>query len=277
MKILTSFICSLLLFSCSVGSKGQYRPNNDVGKGGLNGHVKYIKETEFNVDEKTGKKGEPELSSETKFNTEGNCIESTTSYYREHTRFRYVYRYNNSGKVTEGLVFHMTGDSTGLKYTFDANGQHTGWVEYFDGKPMGKTTLVCDSRGNVLSERHFNTLGELTGSEVSHYDDSDNVIADSCFKQDTIYSITFSQYDKYHNKLKENTVNPSRKGYLFEDVNKYDEAGNQTEHTNSCNNKVLFKNTFTYEHFDAAKNWLLKHETQDGVPTTVTERVIEYW
>ena len=275
MKIITSACAILLLFSCNTRTTGQYRPNNDVGKQGLNGHVKYIKETEFNIDETTGQKGGVMSSFETKFDAKGNCTESTSFYARENTTRKYVYNYNKAGKVWQEIT-HTEGDSSITTYDFK-NEKYTRSVKRKDGKIILSHHLLCDKRGNIVRDSEFNANGSFAGMGITHFDDNDNVIADSSYNHETLTHVRHAQYDRYHNMLKENSYNATRPAYRFEQINKYDVAGNQVEHINSCNNRIMFKCTFTYEHFDVAKNWLLKHESQDGTPSTVTERVIEYW
>ncbi len=275
MKTITSSCAILLLFSCTTRSTGQYRPNTDVGNDKLNGRVKSMKESEYSVDEATGKKEGMISSNKTKFDINGRCTELSSFYPRNNETTRNVMKYNQAGKVAEEISYQNS-DSLVTVMNFDSNGRPKGSTKHMNGKLHGTCVFVCDAKGNVTRDSVFNTQGILTALEIMNYDDSGNILADSVFNHDTLQYVTYSTYDKYRNKLTEDNWNAASNVGIG-DIRKYDKQGNETEHTSTYNKEVMDKTTSKYENFDIQKNWLIKNEFVHGKPTFTVERVIEYW
>src|SRR5258705_1991052 len=137
-----TFLCIMLLFnSCSsdVKVKTDKKIKNDLKDDNLNGKVKLIKETAYDVVEKFGKieKAEKSVSFNSLYDDKGNRIE--TNWYKPDGSLdeKTSYKQDEKGNLIEEICYKS------------------------DGSLKSKITPKYDEKGNLIERSEYKTDGKL--------------------------------------------------------------------------------------------------------------------
>tara|TARA_B100000809_G_C15023424_1_gene489280 strand:+ start:341 stop:1099 length:759 start_codon:yes stop_codon:yes gene_type:complete len=249
-KIIIITVGLLLILSCGTNN-GLDRNNTDWNKFKLKGDVKSFKEIKFlAVDNfsiiSDGEKIKHIYNKEVLFNLDGNKIEQN-DYIPDGTlanRTVFLYRkdvlveYNNYD--SQGMLF-----GTG-KYELNEDGK-VSRLNYktSDGRYNWSESYLYDSNGNLTEVRRFKTEEVIDSKEVYVFDDKSNVKTSELHKEGKLIS--------------KNNYN-------------YDEEGNFNEL------KYSDTSVYTYKYnYDEKGNWIKKIVFENGNPSGILTREIEYF
>ena len=280
-------LSALLIFACN-SDKGK---KNDLNRLNLNGKVSWTKEISYKAIYKFGELVEgdegwripdiypppPSYDIYRHFNEQGKIVQRTLSqggdtayiYFFEYNdksdiivedQFdvtnedvklltKKIFKYDDDGNLSEERVYDGNGEDLLVKieYNYDGNRNLTE-IEYYY-PPSGDFTSIkgkFDESGNLIESRYYDKDGELNGKYK--YDKDGNLSEERNYDQDG----ELSSKTKY----------------------KYDNKGNMSSKIfiSDYESKVTYK----YE-FDKNDNWIKKIIYEEGKPTFIVNREINYY
>jgi hypothetical protein len=251
MKKITIITVGLLfLMSCGINN-GLDRNNTDWSKFKLKGDVKSFKEIKFlAVDNfsiiSDGEKIKHIYNKEVLFNLDGNKIEQNDYIPDGTLANRTVFLYRK-----EVLVEYNNYDSQGMlfgtgKYELNED-EKVSRLNYktSDGRYNWSESYLYDKHGNLTEVRRFKTEEVIDTKEVYVFDEKSNVKT--------------SEFHKEGQLISKNDYN-------------YDEEGNFNEL------KYSDTSVYTYKYnYDEKGNWIKKIVFENGNPSGILTREIEYF
>lgn len=204
-----------------------------------------------------------------KYGMKGNKIEE--DYYDLNNNFlgKQIYKYDDNGK--------MISDSDEDTYLYSKDDNGINQVQRVQNNGY-KTTFKYDINGNLLATINYDTDGNLSEQSTSAYDKYGNKIEDDSYnvRSAIIYEKDIFKYDIKRNKVQWIKYNQGGdiggQGYY-----KYDNKGNEVEFKwYNSDGSLRYTSTSNYE-YDKNLNWIKRYEYHDGVPSLYTERQILYY
>jgi len=193
-----------------------------------------------------------EMNIEKTFDAQGNLVKEIFFNERNAETLRYEYTYSKQ-KVK--------------KYKLHLDPQR---------EKVGITVFNCDGSGNVTKEETYDREGVLLYSAFFVYDDAGRQTESNFLRED--FSAKFiSTYD-HRGRLLEQEQNIVDKGenILNKAKYRYNSHGDCDRILSLLNRNFAQKKSFEYK-YDKKGNWIGRFEYQDGKPTTIIERQIEYF
>lgn len=217
-----------------------------------------------------------------------------------------VFSYNDNGNLYEdndyvnGSIYKGFSELNHKRlYKYDDNGNQAEVDEYDpDGSLNQKVIYRYDQRGNRTERDNYLKNGRLWRRSIFSFDDHDLQTECAKYNADSQLVEHYSySYDTAGNRIMEQHVimrsrnaeadkrtgitltpqNPERlTDYIKTFV--YNDSGLLVGETDNLSNfPYPFSTSYMYGNFDANGNWLKQTIIQEGRPTSITERVIEYY
>jgi len=220
---------------------------------------------------------------------------------------RNVYKYNESGFLTEFSSYNAHGKLTGstqvkcdekgnpvekdtyiennvlsgkLTWEYDAAGRKT--TEYLFGngnKIVRKTVFTYDKAGLLIQAEDSDPVGNLMQKTVYKYDGKGRETEHDLYKGENMFGKITYEYDEDGNIALE--MNYNYMGQLHMDKKMtfdYDKRNNITEERNYNGQTTnYFKTNNKYSGFDREGNWQKQVTIKNMTPKLVTERDIDYY
>lgn len=226
---------------------------NDLKEKNLKGNVKSIHDYNYEAVKINGKitKGNMEDGGFKIFDNKGNTIEENCSFNVS----QYENKYDTNGNVIEEISHYHSSEGDDIStffYTYDENGNLIETIGKSNGDDVFcRFTYEYDESGNNI-RRYTYYLPEGKGiREDFRYDDIGNRTEFIFYGSDGRIASKSSH--------------------------KYDEHGNVIE-TIAYNTNGIIKGVHSFEYkYDKIGNWINKISYKDNNPTSITERVIEYF
>lgn len=260
-----------LLFSC-----GENENNNDLDNFNLEGNIKEIIETNFNVKEYFGDIEKTDILSTSikKFDEEGYCVKY--EYKGDDLNWIHKYKFDEDGNKIE-TKFYTDGELKSKdKYKYDEDRNCIERKSYNpDGELVSKIKFKNDDDGNCIEQKSYNPDGELDSKSKAKYDEDGNKIEAIHYTDDELKSKEKYKYDEDGNPIKiEWDYSTSTYKYKY----KYDEDGNKIEMTNYIDGELISKHKYKYDEYDKENNWIIMIEYDESdTPLSITEREIDYY
>lgn len=228
MKRLALLLIITLLFTSCKDQKTTIK--NDLNSEKINGNVKTIIRSNYNVIEKFGEVEKTTLLDKTitHYNPQGNIVEEITfSGVRK-------YKYNEIGKLIEVKEYNMGKYYSKETYEYDKNGNLVQKNNYYgpneefsyrniykrDEKgnltknskynPDGSLSSYSDFNhynGNVIGIKRYDSISVLKGITSYYYDENNNRTGIAEFDKDSTFLSNgyYSEYDKNNNTIKDSS------------------------------------------------------------------------
>ena len=180
----------------------------------------------------------------------------TTEYNENGYRVKYTpksdlitNKYDDKGNVTETTCYDSEGNMAWKYiYKYDKNDNELEWSSYeSDGSLSSKIVREYDNRGNKIESRLYGPKNKEVSKSIYKYDEKNNMI--ECIRDSR----------KRENK----------------EIYEYDNNGNCIECIRYFYGNES-KDIYEYV-FDKMDNWISKTSYEDGSPTSIEEREIEYF
>lgn len=217
----------------------------------------------------------------------------------------YVFKYDERGNQVEDADYTGGSFITGFGklnhkriYKYDDNGNQTEVYEYNpDGTVSQKVVYEYDNNGNRIGRKNYTPDGKLWRRSVFKYNDRGQQVTCDKYSADSVLleQLTY-KYDEKGNMAAEllyvyrlNDTSDKRKIYDPSDPNKvvrldyvktfsYDDSGKKIGEVNNIyGTSFPFTTAFKYAQYDTAGNWGREEFIENGKPTNIIERVIEYY
>ncbi len=305
--ILTFSIINFLSLGYSYG-----QADNDRGEMNLQGNVKSLSTTTYEIVNIFGKisKGEPfsESSPETIYFNKSGYETMLIKYYSNGTiSSKQSFTYNNQNKIVEENYYNDNSLESKILHIFDNNGHKFETTSYYgDGSLKYKKVYTNDFKGNLIEENHYNSDGELSARTVYKYDYNGNQIERSKTVNVKSGNNVVKTQNLYKYDLNGNMIESAmykQDGSLFIKQNMEYEDGRQTGFSTAFGDKsgyseVNYKydqwenivstikreydpistSEYTAEFkYDSKNNWIWKLEYINYIPKYIVERSIEYF
>ncbi len=218
----------------------------------------------------------------------------------------YVFRFNEMGNQYEDNDYSGGNLWTGFGslnhkriYKYDIYGRQEQVEEYnAHGKLDQKVVYIYDSLGNRVERDNYNGSGKLWFKSVFAYDDKGNkkecskynpdsiLLEHYTYSYDTRGNLIFEQHVVMRSRIKEGSVGRNAGELVDESVRMmdyvktfaYDDSGRLISETDNLAQMAKpLETTFKYEHYDSQGNWLKQINMERGKPTSITERIIDYY
>jgi antitoxin component YwqK of YwqJK toxin-antitoxin module len=183
-----------------------------------------------------------------------------------------IANFNNNGNVTEQKTYNPDGRlSSKSTYKYDLKGNKTELFTYnSNGSLISKETFKYDTKGNKKEVYSFNSDGSLSSKGTYKYDYKGRMIEMNGSSKDSY------KYDETGNMI-EHKAYESNGNLLSKYIIKNDVKGRMIEQRNFNSITGKWKFTYKYEGIDKQGNWTKQTVLNDGMPTDIFERVIEYY
>jgi len=232
---------------------------NDLMEQNLNGSIKTIIESTYNLIEKDGEinKGSIEVKRTYKYDKMGNMLEEQMATSKFKLRLKHSNKYDNKGNITEKILIDQDDkDDTEIRYTF-----------------------IYNDKGDVLETNEYNTDGILSKKFTFEYDKQGNLLVkkEKNLPNDWIGYKYIYKYDEIGNAIESKKIGPDGKVEL-QYTYSYDEMGNVIEQNRYfAMDGSETRHSYNYDDFDENNNWRHKEVYQNGQPVYIIEREIEYY
>ena len=229
----------------------------------------------------------PQLTTAQQFDREGHL--TTLELLPVHeggSAVRYVYRYDDSGRLAEEETFEPNGTASHRKlfrYGLDQQGRPSAQVAVTDQGLFAQAEFSFYDRRGLLAEDIMVTAQGVT--EKSLYDARGNLIYHARYFQRRLVLETTHHYDPA-DRLNESRFYGGDGELMRRDHYRYDQAGHRLEQSSDyVRQSHLRKSVVTYE-FDPAGNWIKEtaqrwsqKDGSAGLTETVVsrERTITYY
>jgi YD repeat-containing protein len=228
----------------------------------------------------------PQLKTTHQFDRDGHLTSLELVPSNEADTARYVYQYDESGRVIEEQTFEPDNTVAHRKlfrYGIDERGRQSAQIAVTDKGLFAHAEFsFYDRRGSLAEEIMITGQGV---AEKSLYDVRGNLVYHARYFQGRLVLEATHHYDPL-DRLKESRFYGSDGEQMRKDHYRYDQAGNRIEQTSEYfRQSHLRKSVVTYE-FDHAGNWMKetiqrwsqKNGTVVLAETVVSqERVITYY
>lgn len=305
-KLSVYSVVIFLLFSCSKDEK------NDLEAYGINGRVRNLKETSYNVIEKFGEITKDSIirSTHVEFDGNGKILEarslvSKVTLFSSNSHF--TKKYDERGNLIEYKRLNTDGSISDKTESVYDEEDRIVEVRYFDsnvnlldiekviyendskviyesfsksGALSGKRVTDLDARGNIVSDFQYGFDGDLISKKISSYDSDGNLISseESHVMDDFKARKNVYKFDGNGNEIESKYFDLD--GELISVENsEYDNDRNLIKkHTTiylkdgGTSNEVY---SFLYK-FDQLNNWTEKVVIKDEVALGIVERDITY-
>ncbi len=291
------FIFALILivcFSCR-NRLNEKNPENDLGRWGLKGNIKLLKEKTYS---QSGK-----YSTRILFNKEGNIIEQS-GFNPDGSLIRtWIYKYENERKVSRDCYVQNDSLSYTLLYHYGANGKlkSTSLIHnkgqsgirselfYDDFENLIKEVVYAsnnqvesevaykyDQRHRLIEENHNNSLGNKKWKQTFQYCKKGLKEKEYFFTtNDSLLQQIYYKYNK-RNKLVEKAIYNASGELIEKSENKFEKNGNIAETNSLLQDGVLINQKYQYK-YDKSGNWyFLVQYKNDNLEKTI-ERELEYY
>jgi hypothetical protein len=229
----------------------------------------------------------PQLTTTQEFDREGHLTSLELLPARQAAgAVRYVYRYDENGRITEEEAFEPDGSVASRKlfrYGVDEQGRRSAQVAVTEQGLFAQAEFSFYDRTGLLSEEIMVTAQGVT--EKILFDARGNLIYQGRYFQRRLVLEATHHYDPL-DRLKESRFYGSDGAPMRRDQYGYDQAGHRIEQSSEYFRQPhLRKSVVTYE-FDQAGNWIketaqrwsLKNGSVTLTETAVTrERTITYY
>lgn len=198
----------------------------------------------------------PQLKTTHQFDREGHLTSLDLVPTNEADSARYVYQYDQSGRLIEEQTFEPDNSVAYRKlfrYGFDERGRQSAQVAVTDKGLLAHAEFSIYDGGGLLAEEIMVTGQGV--AEKSLYDVRGNLIYHARYFQGRLVLEATHHYDPL-DRLKESRFYGSDGEQMRKDRYRYDQAGNRIEQTSDYYRQShLRKSVVTYE-FDHAGNWV---------------------
>jgi hypothetical protein len=285
-------LVSILFFSCS-----EKKEKNDLILKNLKGRVESIQQFVYMVSLKLGKVQKDTLISKSvlKFNNTGYKIEE--SYYKANGSIdnQSIYEYDGNNNLIEdsgyehpmvcSLIPSLVTDENSLvrfnyKYTYkdDKEGNHVEINRNRDGIMVSKYFNKYDGNGKLIEMDEYTMRDSIGQKSIYRYSDNGKVIEEKWYTEDDkLTEIHIEKCDDNGNCIEESTYNKDS-ALEFKQAMEYDNIGNKILITiYKKDGTVGYTYAYRYNTFDNYTNWLSSIYYKNDKPTTITERIVNYY
>ena len=260
LKIVASICCFVLAAIPSVSSA-----KNDLDRLELHGSVRTVVTKH------------PQLKTTHQFDRDGHLTSLELVPTNEKDSVRYVYQYDESGRLIEEQTFEP--DNTVayrklFRYGIDERGRQSAQIAVTDNGLLARAEFsLYDGRGLLAEEIMFTGQGV---AEKSLYDVRGNLIYHARYFQGRLVLEASHHYDPL-DRLKESRFYGSDGEPMRKDHYRYDPAGNRLEQTSEYYRQShLRKSVVTYE-IDHTGNWVketIQRWSQKNGAVVLSETVV---
>jgi hypothetical protein len=268
---------AVILVACSLlpGNHAWSVANNDLDRLDLHGAVRTVV-IKY-----------PQLTTTQEFDREGHLTSLELRPIHEGAGpVRYVYLYDESGRLSEEQIFEPDGNVASRKlfrYGVDERGRASAQVVVSDQGLFAQAEFSFYDRRGLLSEQLMVTAQGV--AEKSLFDARGHLVYHARYFQRRLVLEATHHYDPL-DRLKEIRFYGSDGAPMRRDQYRYDQAGHRIEQLSEYFRQAhLRKSVVTYEYDPAgnwnketAQRWSLKNGEMTLIETTVTrERTISYY
>lgn len=266
-------VITLLLTNCK---EPKTEIKNDLIEQKINGNVKTIIESGYNVIEKFGEVEKSTLQDKriTHFNPQGNITEEIT--FNDARK----YKYNEIGKLTEVKQYNSGKYFSKETYEYDKKGNlvkknnYSGPNEEFSYRFIYKH----DEKGNLIKWSHYNPDGNLISYWAFNHDNSGNVIGIKNYDSNSILKGIISYaYDENNNRTE---IAEFDKDSTFLSNGFYSEYDKNNNTIKDSSYSINDGHTTPYYYkylYDKNNNWTKMIQYKGTKAIKQIERVIEYY
>jgi len=276
-RILNLLFINLFLLSCS--SK-----EDSLTKGNLKGEVKSVRESfYYNPTERFGEVEKGPLSSVKIYNYEknGNMKERIKYDKDGYMTSKIIYHYDSNGNMKEEISYNRDRSLRSKKvYKYNEKGEMIEEIHSDEESVYVKFFLKYDDSGNLIELTAYSIdepFGDLPNiREMSKYDRDGNRIELKAYNREEVSFRNTYNYDYKGNMIEFTQYEDD--GYV--NVKKkynYDHNGNMIEENSYVGDNLSHMIKYNYE-YDKEGNWTSKSKSvNEGAPSQLIEREIEYY
>lgn len=303
--IVFTYLLAILISNSLVAQRTQ-QEKSDYERLGLQGNVKELTESYFDIQEKFGTP--TDILKEKwvyKFNDRHQTIEKLYyDGYFESPFKRYTYSYNQEGLLEKYYEGSPTHPRKTREYKYDNMGR---LIREDDTSTFGEVVIYkYNERGLLQEEAHYNNGGDLKLKSILSYDNQGRLIKEESYYRngpnEEPFEVWSYKYDLAGNVSQEHkkgvigsdqeeanytyqgTVLRSKKAWDRYEIitSEYDSKGNVVrEESVSHSGTKRYLRLFKYDLMDSNGNWLIQvrsDEVSEGiyVPTKKVKRTLSY-
>ena len=251
MKYILLSILSVILISGCSSVENRKKTGWDIS--GLQGKVKSTKEVVYKAMDKFGEITKTDETTEiyTLFNEIGNKMEWTTFKPDGSIETKWLYEYDNNGKLLNENCYCPDSLFTKSVHQYDEKSNDIQNATYLsNGDLIFKFIFKYDNNGYKIEGNSYGADGKHINRYVHKYNESGNKIEWIEYSLSNINEKRTFKYDSHNNEIERNIYNSD--GSL--------------------------RDNFIYEYmYDNKFNWTKKIEYKNHIASTITERNIIYF
>jgi len=264
----------ILFLILIISSISTAQNNTSLKKENLNGSVKVLLETEYNIGEKFGKIIKNETNSAVKFfyNNKG-FREKRIVYGRKGDPFEIkYYEYNLKGELIQYKIHDVWADVDGPNEEINEL-LNTNFATY-------SVKYKYDKKGNIIEDNlgiNYTMTSSNAGINRYTYDDNDNIIRENVCDEKGESRVFYDyKYDSNNNIIEESQSYP-RGGIIQKIIYSYN-SKNDLIASVAYNHKgiLISKKRNEYLEYDDNNNWTKSIYYENDIPLIIVEREIQY-
>jgi YD repeat-containing protein len=310
MKTVKSFIALILISNFCIGQNTA----SDIEELGLNGTVEKLKERTYEAIMKGSKitkgkqlyrKSDFDFDNDIKFNQIGNILERITYYSKDTIYYKSFYKYDKYDKLEISTSYHSNEYKNKIRpYSSIYMGKDN--EDDYSHSQDNKTSYIYDRKKRLIRTESNNPPGTNPSQKKYKYNKKNELTSVTTYSGENYFNNRFEYkynlngnknicyhyslstdklwrkytyvYDEFGNKIEQ--IDYDRNDSLDGNFKYYfDKNSNLIREKSFWDNgdEIIYSNiNYEYE-LDENKNWIQMIKYEDGIPTMLTKREIEYY